>query len=57
MTDLDHWDWLILAAAAFVAVTSLVRLMLVRRDELVSEVKDQLAASQARRKKNGEQQE
>jgi hypothetical protein len=57
VTDLDHWDWLILAGAAFVAVTSLVRLMLARRDELMKEVKDQLAASKASRSKKGEESE
>jgi hypothetical protein len=57
MTNLDNWDWLILAAAAFVAVTSLVRLMLARRDELVREVKNQIAAPRARRSKKGESEE
>jgi hypothetical protein len=54
VTDLDKWDLLILAGAAFVAVTSLVRLMLLRRDELLREVKDQFAASKARKNKPGE---
>lgn len=55
MTDLDKWDVLILAGAAFVAVTSLVRLMLARRDELVSEVKHQIDAAKAGRKKQHEE--
>lgn len=48
--DLDWWDAMILLAAAFIAVTSLVRLMLARRDELTSEVRQQLAAAKARQK-------
>jgi hypothetical protein len=49
--DLDKWDLVILLAAAFLAVTSLVRLMLVRRDELVKEIEAQFAAARAKRKK------
>ena len=52
VTDLDNWDVVILVGAGFVAVTALVRLMLARRDELVQEIKDQLAASQDKRKKS-----
>ena len=50
MTDLGKWDVIVLVGAAFVAVTSLVRLMLARRDSLVQEVKQQIAASKAKRK-------
>jgi len=42
-------DFVILGVAAFVAVTSLVRLMLHRRDELVRELHDQAQQAKARK--------
>jgi hypothetical protein len=57
LKDLDPWDAVILVAAAFVAVTSLVRLMLARRDALVHEIKDQIAASRRGKKKKRDKQE
>jgi hypothetical protein len=42
-------DIVILGVAAFVAVTSLVRLMLHRRDELVRDLHDQAQQAKARK--------
>jgi len=38
---MDRWDVLIIAAASYVAVVSLVRLMAVRRNQLVEQVREQ----------------
>ncbi len=50
---MDRWDILLLVIGLAVAVSSLVRMMLSRRDKLVAQVKDQLAkhrkSSKARR--------
>ncbi|HZZ71181.1 MAG TPA: hypothetical protein VFE24_02955 [Pirellulales bacterium] len=43
-------DWGILAVAAFIAVSSLVRLMLVRRDRLLAEFRAKLEIEQQRLK-------
>jgi hypothetical protein len=47
-------DFAILGIAAFVAVTSLVRLMLHRRDELVRELHDEAQQAKARKPATGE---
>lgn len=39
---MDRWDWLIYAAAGYVAVTTLVRLMAHRRNELIEQVRQQI---------------
>jgi len=39
---MDRWDVLIIAAASYVAVVSLVRLMAVRRNQLVEQVREQI---------------
>jgi hypothetical protein len=39
---MDRWDVLILLAAAYVAVMTLVRLMAARRNQLVDQVRSQL---------------
>ena len=44
MNGLDRWDLLLLAVAALVAVGSLLKLMAARRDQLVSEVQEQIEA-------------
>lgn len=41
---MDGWSVALLAAAAYVAVTGLTRLMLARRDQLMQEVERQIAA-------------
>jgi hypothetical protein len=47
-------DIVILCIAAFIAVTSLVRLMLHRRDELVRELHDEAEHAKARKPATGE---
>ena len=47
-------DIVILGVAAFVAVTSLVRLMLHRRDELVRELHEQAQQAKAKKSAAGE---
>jgi heme exporter protein D len=42
--SMDGWNWALLAVAAFVAVVVLVRLMLARRDKLVEELHQKMAA-------------
>ena len=49
MGSMDGWDVALLAAAAYVAVTALVRLMIRRRDKAVSEFRKQLAEEKQRR--------
>lgn len=46
---MDGWDIALLVAASYVAVSSLVRLMRQRRDELSVEMRRQLEAEQRRR--------
>jgi len=62
MANMDGWDVALLAAAAYVAVTSLVRLMIRRRDQAVGQFRRQLAkekqlriAERASRKPDREQ--
>jgi hypothetical protein len=38
MLNLDAWDWVLLAAGLYVAVTSLVALMRRRRDQIVADL-------------------
>lgn len=42
MNGIDPWDAILLAVAAAIAVSSLVRLMRGRRNQLVSQVQQQL---------------
>ena len=42
MEWLDRWDVALLLLAAYVAVMTLVRMMIRRRDQLVSDVRQQL---------------
>ena len=51
MGELSRFDFLLMFVAAFVAVTSLVKLMRVRRDWLVNQVQRQLDEELARRKR------
>ena len=44
---MDVWDAIILSIAAYLAITSLVRLMAGRRNELIDEVRDQLAQNRS----------
>lgn len=45
---MDRWDVIVILIAGYVAVVSLVRLMAKRRNELVDQVRDQLAQSRGR---------
>ena len=42
MHSLDVWDGLLLAAAAFIAVTSLARLMARRREQLTDQFRTEM---------------
>jgi hypothetical protein len=44
---MDRWDVLIIAAAAYVCVVSLVRLMANRRNELVAKIKEEITKQRA----------
>lgn len=46
---MDVWQWLLLALAAFVAVTSLVRLMRARRDSLAKDFRQKAARERDKR--------
>jgi hypothetical protein len=48
---MDRWDVLIVAVAGYVAVMTLVRLMARRRNELVGQVRQQMAELQKQKKK------
>ena len=50
MEGMDHWDWILLGAAAYVAVTVLVRLMLQRRDRIIAHLRGQLQQDGGRRR-------
>jgi hypothetical protein len=52
---MDRWDVLIVAVAAYVAVMTLVRLMASRRNELVGQVRQQVADLQKQKKKTAKQ--
>lgn len=38
MPDMEVWDWILFAGAAYVAITSLVILMRRRRDEVLAQL-------------------
>ena len=50
MAGMDRWDWILLGAAAYIAVTVLVRLMLERRDRIIAHLREQLQQDQNRRR-------
>lgn len=50
MFTLDTWDIVLLAVAGFVAVTTLVRLMAARRDELLKKLRRDFEREQVRLK-------
>ncbi len=45
MGAMEGWDLALLVAAAYVAVTALVRLMLKRREQLVAQFRDEIKAT------------
>ncbi len=48
--NMTTWDWLLYGVVAFVAIASLVGHMRRRRDQLVSEVEQQLAQARSQKK-------
>ena len=48
MFALDTWDWILLAIAAFVAVTSLLKLMQAYRDDLLKKLRQDFELEQQR---------
>ncbi len=48
---MDRWDILIIAAAAYVAVMTLVRLMTARRNHLVDHVRQQVEQQREQQKR------
>jgi hypothetical protein len=50
MADMDVWDWVLFGGAAFVAVTSLVILMLRHRDEGLADLEAQRSVEQGRQR-------
>jgi hypothetical protein len=50
MSNMDVWDWVLLAIGAYVALTALVRLMRRRRDEVLRELETQAHAEQERKR-------
>jgi heme exporter protein D len=51
MENLQGWNLVLFGVALYVAVVGLVRLMLRRRNQIVSDVQQQLATEQQRRKR------
>ena len=49
MESMDGWDVALLAAAVYVAVTALVRLMVRRRDQLMERFRKEVAEEKRRR--------
>ena len=54
MGDLGRWEVLLFAVAGYVAVTSLMKLMANRRDQLVAQVQQQVDAERERRQRAAE---
>lgn len=48
MFTLDTWDWVLLAIAGFVAVTTLLKLMQVYRDDLMKKLRSDFEVEQQR---------
>lgn len=47
---MDRWDILIIASAAYLAIMTLVRLMVARRNQLVDHVRQQIDEQRAQQK-------
>jgi hypothetical protein len=50
MPNMQPWDWALLVVGSYIAISSLVRLMRQRRDQLLAELTAQAAAEQQRQK-------
>ncbi len=55
MGNMDGWDLAILVLVGYVAVVSLVRLMLLRRDDMMKEFRKEVAKEKDRREFNDHQ--
>jgi hypothetical protein len=51
---MDGWSVALLAVAGYVAAMTLVRLMLARRNKLISDLREQAAAEQTRLKRKAD---
>ena len=49
MLNMDVWDWVLLGVGSYIAVTSLVRLMRRRRDEVLADLSAQAHAERERK--------
>lgn len=56
MGSMDGWDLAIMVLVGYVAVVSLVRLMLLRRDDMMKEFREELAKEKNRRQMEDRQQ-
>ena len=54
--DMDRWDWVMISAASYVAVVSLVRLMAARRDQVIRHLRNEIE-KQRKAKEEAEQAE
>lgn len=52
---MDGWSWALLAAAGYVAVMALVRLMIARRETIVAQLRRQALAEQRRKQAEARQ--
>ena len=57
MANMNAWDVAVLVAAAYVATTALVRLMIRRRDRMLEEFREQLEAEKRKQAKQREEAE
>ncbi len=48
---MDGWDWALLIIGGYVAVVTLTRMMLARRDEVLSEAQQEIQRERLRQKK------
>jgi hypothetical protein len=56
MGTMDSWDWALLALVGYVAVVSLTRLMIGRRDEMIGRFRKEMAEEKERQKKADQKQ-
>jgi hypothetical protein len=54
MPALDAWEWMLLAAGAFLAIVTLTRLMRQRREGILDELRLQAETERRRRKAEGD---
>jgi hypothetical protein len=52
---MDRWDVIIILAAGYVAVTTLVRLMARRRNQTLEQIQGQISEQQGKKKKKNDQ--